>query len=301
MSTHSQCLRIFKMIGDLSHSHGITVEEACDKYGISRQVFIKDKNLIDELIYPGFISKEPVVGEKYFRYCIKKDGEIMKDTFLTQEEERQLMALISKEDPNDFSEIRKKLFMFSHNEVMKLANTLTHRVEIAYAIKHQKIINLIKYEAPFLNNIQDYKVEPIDLFDNNKRLYALDIEDNICKTFKIDRISSLTVTKDSVSHFDFYQPKFHDAFGWSCAESETLHVAFDMSRLAGNMLIENYPDTKAQRISVDNDQFPYRFKAEVARYQGVGRFVLSLPGHIDNIQDQDFLNYLQESKKKYLF
>ena len=301
MSILSQCRRILGLINDLSSPYGVTVSEVRNKYAISRQVFINDKKLIEDIFHPEIISMEPISGEKGYRYFIKKDGSILKNTFFTQEEEYLILSLLKKENHDSYNAIRKKLFMFSKYEVMRLCSSLTHVESILYAIKNDKVLHIIRYEAPSQNTISDYQVEAIELFDHNRRLYAYDLEDKKCKFFKLDRINSLSVSDKLCVNQNLYETKFHDAFGWSCAKSDTLEVGFEMTRLAGNMIIENYPDTKKYRELTGDSNFPYRFKGKVAEYKGVGRFVMGLPGHIRNIESQRFLEYLKNQKQQYLF
>ena len=74
-------------------------------------------------------------------------------------------------------------------------------------------------------------------------------------------------------------------------------VRFQMTLLAKNLLIEEYPLSE-QFISTINENL-YIFEGWIAGFEGLGRFVLGLPGEIFNIENDGFLEYVRKKCKNY--
>ncbi|MGN6531600.1 MAG: WYL domain-containing protein [Ginsengibacter sp.] len=73
------------------------------------------------------------------------------------------------------------------------------------------------------------------------------------------------------------------------------NVEARLSLKAYNLLIEEFP---LSREYVEEDNGGYRLKIPVAGYQGIGRFVMGLPGEIEILSSERFKEFLKEERKK---
>ena len=71
-------------------------------------------------------------------------------------------------------------------------------------------------------------------------------------------------------------------------------VKIRLSMLACNLLKEEYPLSKKHIIET---KAGFLFEAPIAGYEGVGRFVLGLPGEVAVEASEAFENYLQHKRQ----
>lgn len=90
--------------------------------------------------------------------------------------------------------------------------------------------------------------------------------------------------------------RFTDAFRISSAKAID-HIEAKLSLKAYNLLLEEFPLSR-EYLQEDNDS--YRLKIPVAGYQGIGRFVMGLPGEIEILGSERFKEFLREERKKFL-
>ncbi|PWJ43863.1 helix-turn-helix transcriptional regulator [Sediminitomix flava] len=295
-----QIFRIIRMIQDLSRSE-YTRKELEKRYGVGKTQIHNDFLTIEKLLYPECIQSRTMSGSRAFLYSIDDKYKLNINTFLSREEEKVLLSAVHQlEQEEVYHSIKRKLKQFSTQIWTQITTDLDKENKIAFAVTKGYCISLRDYEAPSTNTIEDYEIEPIKLFDGGRRLYAYDLKSKQLLDFKLTRAGAVEITKQEIKHQHLYQDRFHDAFGWSCEIGKEIPIQFEMDRLAGRMIQENYPDVKITSIHRIDGVFIYQYKGKVANYKGVGRFVLSLPSHIRNIQPQSLRDYLLDQMGKYL-
>jgi len=119
--------------------------------------------------------------------------------------------------------------------------------------------------------MRDRLVEPINFGDNYATLIALDVEEKICKQFKLDRIGEVVETHKVFQYEDLHTPLSRDFFGMSGNHFTT--VTLTLSARAYLLLGEEFP-LALPYLSHENNT--YRFRGPVAHYAGIGRFVMGL-------------------------
>ena len=84
---------------------------------------------------------------------------------------------------------------------------------------------------------------------------------------------------------------FTDIFMFS--GDEKLPVKLRLGQLSYNLLLEEYPQSQPF-LAPEKDEKHWIFKADVASYLGIGRFVLGLFQDIEVLQDQRFRQYIAD-------
>lgn len=164
---------------------------------------------------------------------------------------------------------------------------------IAIEKKNQVIVG--KYRSGHSNIIRDRKVEPISLSSNFQMLTAFDPEDRTTKQYKIARMESVKIIPVSFQFEEMHSFLQTDPFRIS--GSEPRQIKFRMSLIAYNLLKEEYPLSEAF-VHPFNDDI-WEFSGTVYGNKGIGRFILSLPGETEVIEDLELKAYLQNAIGKF--
>ena len=87
---------------------------------------------------------------------------------------------------------------------------------------------------------------------------------------------------------------FTDAFRIS-APKPIGKIEATLSLKAYNLLVEEFTLT---REFIKKEEKGYRLDIPIAGYQGIGRFVMGLPGEIEVLATKGFKDFLREERKK---
>ncbi|MBD0405051.1 WYL domain-containing protein [Flammeovirga sp. EKP202] len=182
------------------------------------------------------------------------------------------------------------LFNLSSEDLVKVDH-------IKEAIIDDKCINLLKYQNS-KGYTGDFKVEPISLFDRNRRLWCFDLKDHQLKQFKLSRAEYVEITTRPRYYKERYVDVQCDIFG--TASKEVRKISFLLTTLGYQLMKETYPESRQYltEINTRNDNFIYKYEGEVFSYKGVGRFILGIPGHVMDIQPKSLLYHVQEELKR---
>ncbi|NME70545.1 helix-turn-helix transcriptional regulator [Flammeovirga aprica] len=182
------------------------------------------------------------------------------------------------------------LFDLSSDDLVKVD-------QIKEAIIDDKCVNLIAYQNS-KGYTGDFKVEPISLFDRNRRLWCFDLKDHQLKQFKLSRARSIEITTRPRYNKDRHLSVQCDIFG--TASNEVRKISFLLTTLGYQLMRETYPESGQYltEINTRNDNFIYKYEGEVFSYNGVGRFILGIPGHVKDIKPKSLLLHVQEEVKR---
>ena len=164
---------------------------------------------------------------------------------------------------------------------------------IGIAIEKQQQIIIHQYRSSNSREIRDRKVEPISLSSNFQMLCAFDIEDRIPKHYKISRMESISILEKPFQYTEQHTNLKSDAFRMSGITSH--NICFQMTLTAYNLLKEEYPMSGAHTRKISDGL--WEFSGPVYSNQGVGRFIMSLPGHIRVIEDKTLKAHIDKSGK----
>jgi predicted DNA-binding transcriptional regulator YafY len=128
-----------------------------------------------------------------------------------------------------------------------------------------------------------------------KAVWCYDREGKTNKQFKIARMDSVELLSDPWYDEDRHQVPFSDAFRMS-AEAPLAEVEAFLSLKAYNLLIEEYPRA-AQYVQARKNK--YQLNIPVADYNGIGRFVMGLPGEVVVSRPEEFKKFLEGKRKVF--
>src|SRR5690606_16938993 len=124
---------------------------------------------------------------------------------------------------------------------------------------------------------------------------CFDTGDKSNKQFKVSRMNAVEELPSSWFYESEHKTLFTDAFRMAADQPITTVVAL-LSLKAYNLMIEEYPLTEKY---VAKEGKHYRLKIPIANYQGIGRFVLGLPGEIEVQESEGFKNFLKKIRKSF--
>src|SRR5690606_13134301 len=128
-----------------------------------------------------------------------------------------------------------------------------------------------------------------------RAVWCYELESKSCKQFKVARIQEIEVTERDWENVSSHNTHFTDAFRISAPEPIG-KVAAILSLKAYNLLVEEFP-LCAEFVKEENSL--YRLNIPVAGYQGIGRFVMGLPGEINELSPGAFKEFLKAERKKF--
>ena len=220
-----------------------TESEVHDKdYIIAKRTFQRDlKDIYSQL-------NIEIVNEKKgdYRYYIKSKPETQEHSQRLLESYQIINAINAAEEFKDivFLETRKP-------------KGLENFYGLLYAIKNKKIVNFqhIKFWDDI---ITQRKVHPLGLKESQGRWYliAVDTKDDKLKTFGLDRINDLEISKTSFRESYNYnlQDQFKHTFGITndgLEKPETVRLKFSYDQ---GQYIKNFPLHNSQKIIIENDK-----------------------------------------------
>jgi len=292
MANHNSLLRIFKLIALLESPPKRTIKQLAKNLSIHRRTVYRYIKLLEEVGLFVDCDQE----NRYFLF--RKEGKPNDNFFFTDEEEqtiRQLLQLHEAENPL-LASLQKKLYVHSANS--KIPNDLLkakHGLlvnKLSKAIQGQRWVLIKNYDSANSGTIADRKVAPICFEENYRRLVAFEEASNMEKVFKINRMGDIQVL--SVQYEVKESQLLSDAFGMS--GEKWIFVTLRLSRFAAQLLREEYPSL-SDSISKDPVYAGlYIYNGKVCGYQGVGRFVLGLPGEVEVCQPVGLIEYVNEKK-----
>ncbi len=160
------------------------------------------------------------------------------------------------------------------------------------AIKNKKQVKLINYKSSGSGKISTRIIEPFEFTPNYISLWVYELSSRANKLFKISRVQ-----KVELIDADWMYEKEHKASLLDCFRvggDKKTPLKLKMSMKAKNLLLEEYPLSE-QFITRINDNL-YAFDGWVAKFYGIGRFILGLPGEFYDIKNADLKGYMKERR-----
>lgn len=283
--------RLLRLIRLLQESRGRTVAELQRLLEVDRRTVYRD---LERLENEGFPVEQKWDSRRYF--LAKTEA-----TEIFSPEETALLfhalSALSQQDPL-VQGMRQKLNL--QDEIQPLQHQLRHAAMATIVRELQQVIDakeqviLEEYLSAHSNTCTDRLVEPIILEYNHSLLQAYEPSSGMTKSFKVERIGRVGYTGKPQRHRRQHKQQLTDIFGWT-GEQET-EVSLQLTTRAATLLREEYPATEPylSQTSVMGS-FPYLFKGPVRNLQGIGRFVLGLPGDVVIDGPVEFQKFIAEA------
>lgn len=287
-------IRLLKL---LSGSRTYSLEELQDRFNVSERTVYRYLNQIENA---GF-----VLDRNNGRYRLAQNSSEIKSMhrlFHFTEEEAQIFhhSLTYLEVENEVvNRLLKKLHsLYDFKALKKIRNSSNiEKVEqLSDAINEKKQVVLHNYRSSNSSTVNNRKVEPFQFMADYKAIWCLDVADGRNKQFKISRIDKVQLTDAKWWYEPKHKAPFFDAFRMTSAEPVTQVKAL-LTLKAYNLICEEYPTTK-EYLKKENDR--YLLDIPIADFNGIGRFVLGLPGEVFVKEPEEFKSFLKEKRKKFL-
>ncbi len=299
MNDQEKLRRILEIMIYLSSGIKRSITEISERFEISERTAFR---YIQTFREAGFVIHKPSDGF----YQISKDSpyfrEISELLHFSVEEAMILQKTIhSISDENLLKRnlIKKLYALYDFDGVV---NTIVKQEysenihQLIRAIKFKNKVVLKEYQSANSNEARDRIVEPFGFTTNYIAIWAFDINEKCCKTFKNTRIGEVQILTERWENETKHRKQPMDVFRISCEKQ--FPVKIKLSIRACELLKEEYPLAE-EFISPVNDN-GFLFEAKVCSYEGVGRFVMGLYDEITVIEPDGFKRFLKEKAKKII-
>jgi predicted DNA-binding transcriptional regulator YafY len=291
-------LRIFKLINLLRSNIGKPVHKLAKTLGTDTRTIYRYFKLLEAL---GFdLIKEHSKFKIVDR--IENPDEYNFGTF--SEEEISFVANLIKKQPKKNllkDSILQKITIRSdfQQSINQLFNANLGRFVdlLVDAIKNKQQVILKDYYSPSSDSILDRLVEPVSFSKNFDSIHAYEIESQMMKVFKIERIGDVQLTTSNFGFTEKHEHLEQGLFGFS--GKNNFHIHLSLSKRAYQLMMEEYPDAKPYIQTRNRKQ--YFFEGDIPQLPGIARFILGLPGEIQVIEGKELKEYLQSQIKKNRF
>lgn len=265
----TKLLRLFQIIGVLKTGRW-TTQQLADRFDTSKRTIYRYLKLLEEVEF----LVETDFENRYF--IVTTDDDPLQAQFTIEEMSLiKEMILATATDTPVKDNLLRKLKLNSQLDAMPALFLKSHLgtvVErLSEAIRDKQAVLLRNYHSANSNEIRDRKVEPIHFGANFESVIALDIDDKICKQFKLDRLMEVVLLNQAFAYQDLHRKTNMDIFGFT--GNDTLWITLSLSMRAYLLLREEHP-LAIPYIEKQVDK--YVFNGPVAGFEGAARFVLGL-------------------------
>ena len=289
MADQTSLERMLRLMKLLTGNVNYTVDELARRLGISyRSVY----RYIDTFKEAGFSVEKVESGIYKMGVINRKLPDFSKLVYFSEEEAYIVNSLIDSltDDVSVKLDLQRKLSsLYDSTAIAEYVGKKfngTNVAELMDAVRNEKQVILHLYESSHSNDIRDRRVEPFGFTPNNVQVWAYDLEDGQNKLFKVSRIDWVEVL-DGWTCRRYHRKGYLDPF--RIASYSPVHVKFEMNLRARNLLIEEFPMAE-KYVQKEGDSWV--FDGNVAKMEGVGRFVIGLAADIRIIDSPALQKYV---------
>ena len=281
--------RLLRLVRLLQEPHGRTVGDLSRLLGVNRRTIYRD---LERLEGEGFPVEQEIISCRYF-LATQQVGDA-----LTPEESLTLtkaLSLLPQQDPvvqalRQKLQLQQELQPLQHQ--LRLAAMAQMVRELQEAIEQKQQIILEGYLSAHSNSCTNRLVEPIALENNHSILQAYEPASGLTKFYKIDRIGRVSYTGQAQRYRRKHKLQLTDAFGFS-GEIEWEVSLLMNTRAATHLREEYYLTEPCISPNTTNPDYPFRYRGKIRNWQGIGRFVLGLPGDVVVEGPEELRGYLE--------
>lgn len=224
---------------------------------------------------------------------------VQQNLHFSEEELYLLHTAISSLTPANKAALRlqQKLHTLYHYQALAQTAEKGDRAKIAViseAVDRKCCVHLRRYRSINSQTIKDRLVEPFAFHDDYTGVWCRERQSSQNKLFLIARMDGVTISTEQWQYEAEHGIPFCDAFRMA-APKPVAQVEAVLSLKAYNLLLEEHP-LAGQYLTAENGR--YHLQIPVVDLQGIGRFVLGLPGEVKVLGPEAFVTFLEEKKKK---
>lgn len=289
--------RLLRLMKLLTANNTLTVEDIALRLGISpRSVY----RYIDTFRDAGFVVKKVNNCPK-----LDTDSPYFKDIseliHFTEEEAYILKSAIESIDETNVlkQNLKKKLYTVYDYNI--LADTLVsgkngrNVQRLVQAFEKKKQVVLMDYSSAHGNDVRDRVVEAYAFTTNYVQVWCYCPDERTNKLFKVSRINGVEILSEPWQYEAEHKVGFIDVFRIS--SDVLIPVRLKLNLRAANLLMEEYP--LASREMVQLTENTWLLETMVCSLEGVGRFVMGLPGDVEILDGEELRGYVRDVSGRY--
>ena len=297
MDDQAKLERMLRFIMLLSNNVGYSIPELARRMEKSERTV---RRYLETFKNTGF-----VITQTNGYYKIDKNEGWAKDLsdllHFSEEEAHILSKAIQSIDDNNVLKnnlIHKLYSLYDFDRVVdavvkKEYSETVHALHEAMRNKHQVILK--NYSSSNSGSISDRLAEPFKFTANYISAWCFEVTTKKNKIFKTGRIGKVIKRNTPWQYEDQHESGFIDPFRNSGKRETTVKIQLSMR--ARNLMIEEYPLTENYILPAQKSKYVY--EGPVCKYEGIGRFVLGLPGEVEVHAPEGFIKWLERKKEKY--
>lgn len=255
----------------------------------------------------GYIRYITDEAKKYF------DISVMTNIRITPMYDGQVVAIIVQPFEYDIVKIDKEAFIRINSETIRMSESMrrqlmAHRIlskkedaanvaALMDAIESKRQVVLHGYSSSSSGEIKDRVVEPFAFAAGQKTVWCYELATRTNKVFKVNRISNVEIKAERWENETHHRQGKMDIFRMT--GDTPVDVKLQLSLMAKNILVEEYPDAERYLIPTDDDDV-WMLDTQVYRMEGLGRFYIGLAGEIQIIDAKGLKEYAQKYSKDYI-
>ncbi len=295
MTDQEKMQRVLRLMVLLSGNRRYTRAELSERTGITERTVFR----YFETMKSVGLELEQTDG-RYRLMSEHPTAKALGELFHFSEEEAHLLCLML-EQTEASTAVRERLLRKLHALYdMTVASQLAEERQVRFvqvlkeAMRRERQVCLLGYRSSNSRSIRDRVVEPFKFLQDYTGVWCFDVADKCNKQFLLSRMEQVEPRASSWQYSSLHHEPFTDAFRMS-APVAIATVEAELSMKAWNLLQEEFP-LAAKYVQRKGTR--YQMQLPVAAFQGIGRFVLGMPGEIAVEGPAAFKNWLREQAKK---
>lgn len=254
--------------------------------------------------YVRYITDE---AKKYF------DISQMTNIRITPMYDGQVVAITVQPFEYDIVKVDDEAFIRINSETIRMSESMrrqlmAHRIlskkedaanvaALMDAMESKRQVVLHGYSSSSSGEIKDRTVEPFAFAAGQKTVWCYEIATKTNKVFKVDRISNVEIKPERWEFETHHRQGKMDVFRMT--GDTPINMKLQLSLMAKNILVEEYPDAEKDLIPTDNDDI-WMLDTQVYRMEGIGRFYMGLAGEIQIIEAEGLKEYARKYSKDFI-
>lgn len=275
MFNQNRIYRVFRLINLLKSSPAKSIKRLSESMEVSERSLYRYMELLVEV---GFVIQKDSSNRYYLNHdqiesFTKEEAELISQSISTNKKNNPLVK-----------SIRTKLVFLDEMNVVSNEIVASHYSKVISklqeAIETQSQVILSKYQSASTESVTDRLVEPVSFSSNFDSITAFEVESELNKFFKIERIGDVRILDKPFEHVDKHESLESDIFGFNDTGNRH-NVRLQLSMRAMLWLKDDYP--LSVNFLKEDEAGNWLLEVEVFNMEPINRIIRSMPNDIISI------------------
>lgn len=294
MTEQKKIFRVLQLIARLRSPLGCSKSDIAESFEVTERTVERYFDLLRDI---GF---EITKSHNRFRIERIERGNLIPEDLIVFSLEEAALIRQAIEATVHQSPLQKTLLakLYALTDMDELADTLYSQTlsrnisTVREAIQNKQQVLLKGYHSVNSNTIIDRLIEPINFHSYFQYVLGFEVNSMEVKQYKTERITEAINTGKNWKHKAQHQQKGIDTFGMS--GTDPIHIKLKLTTRARHLLVEEHPDAASYVQKIDEH---FLYASTVYSLEGVGRFVLGLPGEVEVLEPEELKVYIEGKVK----